>query len=89
MGDGWDFMPPGEPIPGKTYRADGWSYRDAPTWFTPEMWDYFLSIIGEGNYVVLAMSERTAGDGTKSKRGQFIISPQGMENMRSHGKGVN
>lgn len=69
-------MPPGEPIPGKTYRADGWAYVDPPTKFSPEMWEYFLSVIGEGNYVVLAYSS-----GEDWSRGQLLVSPAGWRNM--------
>lgn len=76
----WAGLPPGEPVKGKTYRADGWVYRDLPRRLSFEMWDHFLSVIGEGNYVILAMST-----GPDWKRGQFLISPAGMENMRQHG----
>lgn len=81
------LLPPGEPIEGKTYRADGWAYLDPPTRFSPDMWDYFLSLIGEGEYVILA---RTSGthqkDGKPYVRGQVLISPAGMENLEKISK---
>lgn len=40
------FIPPGEPVPGKTYRADGWAYIDPPTRFSPEAWDGLMDLIG-------------------------------------------
>lgn len=67
-------LPDGEPVKGKTYRADGWAYLDTPT-FTPEMWDYFLSFFGGSeNYVVLAQSR---GDG--GVRGHLLVSPDGVK----------
>ena len=69
-------LPPGEPIEGKTYIADGWVYRDMPGRVSFEYWDKFLDLLGEGNYVILIRSE-----GRDWKRGQFLISPDGMENL--------
>jgi hypothetical protein len=69
-------MPPGEPIKGKTYRADGWVYRDLPRRLSHEMWDLFLDTIGEGNFRLLAMTA-----GKDWKRGQLLISPDGMKNL--------
>ncbi len=74
-----EALPPGEPIAGKTYLADGWLYRDLPTRLSYEMWDCLLSTIGEGEYVILAMSR-----GNDWKRGQLLISPDGMENLQRH-----
>jgi hypothetical protein len=54
----------------------GWVYRDPPTKFSFEMWDYFLSLLGEGNYHVIATSE-----GDDWKRGQLFISPTGMQRL--------
>lgn len=78
------FIPPGEPIPGKTYRADGWAYIDPPGRFSPEAWENFLSLIGEGEYVVLAGSSGThPSDGKPFVRGQLLVSPSGLENMKA------
>lgn len=78
-------MPDGEPIPGKTYRADGWSYFDLPGKATPKMWNYLLGIIGkvDEDYIILIESEGDSKNGPW-KRGQLLISPKGMENVRNH-----
>ncbi len=76
MMDDWEGLPPGEPIKGKTYRADGWVYRDMPAFATDKVWDEFLDILGEDNYRILGMSV-TSGN----KHGQFLISPKGVKNM--------
>lgn len=77
-------MPPeSEPIPGKTYLADGWEYRDIYTLLTKEAKELLLSIIGEGNYVILAESEKII-EGVSCWYGQFLISPQGMASTRVH-----
>ena len=78
------LFPPGEPISGETYRADGWAYIDPPGRFSHEAWNHFLEIIGEGNFVPLAMSQgRHPSDGKQFIRGQLLVSPQGWENMRA------
>lgn len=69
-------LPPGEPVEGETLRADGWVYRDLPARLSFEMWDLLLEIMGEGNYRILAMTI-----GPDFKRGQFMISPDGIANM--------
>ncbi len=69
-------LPPGEPIKGKTLRADGWVYRDIPGRLSHEMWDHLIGIIGVGNFEILAMSI-----GDDWKRGQLMISPDGMKNL--------
>jgi len=74
--DEWAGMPSGEPIKGKTYRADGWVYRDMPGKLSHELWDKILAMLGKGNYVVFIMSE-----GADWRRGQLLISPTGMDNL--------
>jgi hypothetical protein len=78
-------LPPGEPFPGETLIADGWVYRDIPGIMLPEYWDMLLSAIGEGHYRILAMS-RINRDGKEWCRGQLLISPTGMENLRNRKK---
>lgn len=68
-------------------RALGWRYVDPPTKFSHEMWDYFRARIGEGEYKLLIFSEGETADGFKWKRGQFIISPQGMLNLADKERG--
>jgi hypothetical protein len=73
------FLPPGEPIKGKTYIADGWVYRGTPQ-MLPEFWGRLLGIIGPNNYVVLTKAEYEGG---KWKRGQLLVSPEGMGNIKN------
>ena len=65
----------------KELKDKGWRYIDPPTKFSYEMWDYFLALIGEGEYQLLISSQGIAADGFKWKRGQFFVSPQGMLNL--------
>lgn len=69
------WLPPGEPVPGQTYRADGWSYHDLPR-FSPDMWDEFLGRMDGENYVLLTLADY--GD---SKRGQILVSPEGRAQL--------
>lgn len=62
-------------------RAKGWRYIDPPTRFSHEMWDYFLRLLGEGEYRILAASSGVTKDGFAWKRGQFIVSPQALANL--------
>lgn len=75
---GWIGTPTGEPIEGKTYRADGWVYRDLPR-MSPEYFDQLVSIIGSTNIVWLSTADY--GD---MKRGQLLVSPEGMKNLIAH-----
>lgn len=75
-------LPPGEPIKGKTLRADGWVYRDIPGRLSHEMWDHLLDIIGAENFQILGMSV-----GNDWKRGQLMISPDGMKNLTASREG--
>lgn len=72
-------LPGGEPIEGETFLADGWVYRDMPFRLSHEMWDVFLETLGKGNYRILIMSSTPGW-----KRGQFLISPKGMENLAAY-----
>jgi hypothetical protein len=63
-------------------RAKGWRYIDPPTKFTPDAWDEFLRIIGEGEYEIICASEgHTKENGHEWTRGQLLVSPQGFKNM--------
>lgn len=64
-------------------KAKGWEYRDMPGRVTPEGWDKLFGIIGAGEYQILVMSEG-ANAGGRWKRGQFCISPKGLQNMRDY-----
>ncbi len=63
----------------ETLMADGWVYRDLPGRLSYEYWDLFLKTLGEGNYRIMALT--TSPDW---KRGQFLISPKGMENLAAY-----
>jgi len=80
-------LPPGEPFPGETLRADGWEYRDLPGLVTPEQWTELLRIIGEENYRILGT---TTGfkDGAAFVHGQLFVSPYGLKRMAAYAKGT-
>src|ERR1700743_175375 len=65
----------------KELKDKGWKYIDPPTKFSHEMWDYFLALLGKDEYQLLIMSSGVAKDGFKWKRGQFLVSPQGILNL--------
>ncbi len=69
----------GEPFEGETLMADGWVYRDLPKRLSDEYWDLFVKTLGEDNYRIMIMSV-----GSGWKRGQFLISPQGMKNLAAY-----
>ena len=62
-------------------RARGWRYVDPPTRFSLDMWDLFCRMIGDGEYKILAMTHGVAKDGFEYKRGQFIVSPVGLDRL--------
>ena len=59
---------------------EDWVYRDVP-WLREDFWSDFMNLLGVDNYLLIAGSRRTLDDG-RYFRGQFFISPQGMENLR-------
>lgn len=70
--------------PYKTMLAEGWKYQDFPA-MPEEAWSQILGIIGEGNYELLTYMERTfKGDERLYKRGQIMINPAGIENVRKY-----
>jgi hypothetical protein len=71
--------PPGEPFPGETYIADGWVYRDLPK-MTQEAFNTFLDILGEENAKWMTFARYP----DKSVRGQFLMSPAGMDRLKAH-----
>lgn len=58
---------------------EGWVYYDPPSKFTPECWEQFLAVFGQGNYQILVMSQGTDKLGPWV-RGQLLVSPQGKAN---------
>lgn len=75
---GWLGTPSGEPVNGKTYRADGWVYRDLPR-MAAEYFDQLVALIGDENIVWLSLADYGA-----TKRGQLLISPSGMKNISAY-----
>lgn len=61
-----------------------WEYKSVP-WCTVAAWEELLGIIGKGNFKLVAGSQRKT-NGVEARRGQFIISPVGMENLREEYK---
>jgi hypothetical protein len=72
-------MPKTEPFPGETLIADGWVYRDLPK-MTQEAFNTFLDILGEENARFLTFARYP----DKAVRGQFLMSPAGMERLKAH-----
>ena len=62
----------------KTYKADGWQYRDF-NWITELVYNEFVEIVGKENIVMLAGSSRIDQNGEKIVRGQFLVSPEGVK----------
>lgn len=60
----------------------GWSYRDLPQ-MTVELFERFIELAGEDNLRWLTVAERV-WEGNTTKRGQVMISPKGMQNIRDH-----
>ena len=63
----------------KELKEKGWRYEDFPTRFSFEMWDLLLETMGKNNYQILVMSQ-----GHDWIRGQFLISPEGLANLRAY-----
>ena len=57
---------------------DGWKYTDVP-WLAHDAWEQFVKVLGPENHHVLAYSERS-----DARRGQFIISPEGVRHMGAY-----
>lgn len=57
-------------------RRRGFEYRDFP-WMPEPVFTLLHEIMGEENYQRLAWSEKQ-----NYRRGQFLIRPQGLENLR-------
>lgn len=78
-------LPDGEPVEGRTFRADGWAYVDMPAWALQSWWDKARALFGEGEYFVLAESSM---DGYW--RGQLLLSPLAVDkfiSMRTQERG--
>jgi len=58
-----------------------WTYRDQ-SWMRSSDWEQFIDIAGEENIALLAATAK--GD---LMRGQFLISPEGIERVKRHSLG--
>lgn len=64
--------------------AEGWAYRDLPGKLSLEMWGKFIGILGDAPYKILIGSEGRDRDGFEWRRGQFLLSPAAMENLKAY-----
>lgn len=60
------------------YNKPGWVYHDLPR-MSPEFFDQFVEIVGQENLLWI-----TFADYGTSKRGQVMISPEGMQNLKEY-----
>ena len=81
-------FPPGEPISGKTYIADGWVYRDFAGRMTKNVYDELIALVGLDNLVHLATSSGSGPQGVWV-RGQFLVSPEGQRRIADHIAGAS
>lgn len=63
-------------------KAKGWIYRDMPGTASPEAWQMLLDIMGENEYQVLISTRGVNKHGEKYVRGQFLLSPKAIENLK-------
>jgi hypothetical protein len=63
------------------HRSD-WVYRDLPR-MKEEFFDLFLNIVGNENISWLTQAEYQE-DGYRSRRGQLLVSPEGIERARAY-----
>lgn len=60
-----------------------WHYRDLPQ-MAPEFFDKFVDLAGEDNLRWITLAERPWPDGSRTRRGQVMISPEGMERIAAY-----
>jgi hypothetical protein len=73
------MIPQSEPFPGETLIADGWIYRDVPK-MSQENFNRLLDILGAENVRFLTFARYP----DKTVRGQFLLSPAGMERVKAY-----
>lgn len=67
----------------ESMNAPGYTYRDIP-WLRYDLFQELVNnIIGLNEIKIIAMTEKSFPDGV-FRRGQFMISPKGMENIRNY-----
>ena len=65
----------------EAFKVTGWHYRDI-NWMKVSDFDQMLEIFGVDNYKVITSTVRDDWEGGPFRRGQYLISPQGMENLK-------
>lgn len=60
-----------------------WHYRDLPQ-LAPEFFDQFIELCGKDNLRWITVAQRPWPDGSITKRGQVMISPDGMARLAAH-----
>jgi len=66
----------------KSMGKEGWTYRDLPN-MLPEYMEKLVGWLGEDEYTFITFAERTWPDGVRTVRGQILISPKGIENLKN------
>ena len=61
----------------------GWTYYDLPQ-MALDYFELIQQIIGPGNLCFITYANRSNSDGTSWHRGQILISPEGMDNIRAY-----
>ena len=67
----------------EAFETTGWFYRDI-NWTTLPYFDQMLEMFGVDNYKIIISSVRDDWEGGPFRRGQFLISPQGMQNVNKY-----
>lgn len=73
---------------GADFGKPGWHYHDLPQ-MSPEYFDKLIEVLGSENIQWLTLAERGWSDGTRTKRGQLLVSPEGQERARLYGEKKN
>jgi hypothetical protein len=86
MAEHWTFadpiLPAGEPVKGRTFRADGWAFINHP-WTKEELWDGIFGDQNQGgvlppeHFYIMSMSRKKLGD-HYVKGGVVLLSPDAV-----------
>jgi hypothetical protein len=64
-------------------KAQGWEYKDTPKMSTAN-WEKMMHIFGKENVDLLTLSSGRDKERAPWVRGQFLVSAQGMTNLRAY-----
>jgi hypothetical protein len=67
----------------KAMNLPDWHYRDLPQ-MAPASFDQFVELCGADNLKWITLAERQWPSGNTTKRGQVMISPEGMMRIAEH-----